>query len=157
MQQVVTKSDPILSAELTRKQAALLLCIHPSFFSKLEKSNVLKCNASGKFPLTDLWRQWFDHISNTRTSAKNEAQARLTKLKIDKLEREELIAQRDWFSAAQVQRVMLEVIAPLKSGLIGIGARVTRDRSMKKKIDDIIADEINRAVAKVRGVEEFAE
>jgi hypothetical protein len=146
--------ENILNAQLTRKQAAQLLRVGLPFLSKLEKDGVLHANASGTFKLTDLWKEYFNYLETRRSSAKLESQAKLTQLKIDKMEREALIANKELLPINVFQEWILEYLGKMTMGLQAVGARVTRDRELMRKIDAIIAEEVNKTVEAITDIKE---
>jgi hypothetical protein len=148
--------NPILSAELSRGDAAKLLRTSPGFISKLEKSGALRVNANGNFDLGDFIAQYGDYREARVTSKKLALQEKFLQLKNDKLEREELEWRKAVLPTQYFCDWQTQYTGTLGSHLHSVGSRVgVRDVALRRAIDDEISTAINAHFAEIKKLQDL--
>lgn len=119
--------------------------------NQLESEGVFRRAPDGKFPLKASVRAFADfQPQEARKATKAAENARINDAKARALEQRNARLDRELIDIDEHDAVLDEVVGIINAGLVGLPARVTRDRQMRKKIEAEIDRTMNAASARLR-------
>jgi hypothetical protein len=127
MKQRTTKQEnEFLKQKLSRGMAAKLFNLTRARISQLEHDGIIHADADGQFELGKLVADWTAHLQHEKVSGKIAAEEKLLKLKIEKLERDRAIAEKDLVPFAVFKEWSLEQLGWLMAQYVSLPQWITR-------------------------------
>lgn len=121
---------------------------------KLEKAGVLKKTAHGTWPLPESVQAYVGHRvqSELRRAGRTPANDRMADLKADKLAFQVERESRSLLREAERRTIALidEIVAPVKPDLMAIPARLTKDISLRRRMENEIEDVFTAASKRMK-------
>jgi hypothetical protein len=138
----MSKADEIISL----KQAAEVTGYSKPWLGKLVEDGFITKVVVGKYKLGNVVQGALAAAKQVKQSApQSKYKERVYKARAEGMELKNKIAARELVSLDESIFLIDRVLMPLKSDLLGLGARVTRDPELRMKIDAYINDVLQAA------------
>lgn len=135
---------------MTTAQVAALLLLSPERVRQLAKEGHIEKAGRDRFHPTSAIQGYIRYLRDeARQSSKSAAASRIQDIRAEKMEHDLMVAKREHLPKEDLELAIDTIAAAVIGEVTSLGARVTRDPTLKAKIDQEADNALNRIADKI--------